>query len=62
MEAVGPVEILVFLLAGALLVFLAARKRVSPAVLVLLVILLAPFVAVSLAFFTGTVLDVFAPA
>ena len=62
MEVVGPVELLVFLLAGALLVFLAARKRVSTIVLVLLVVLLAPFVAVSLAFFVGTILGVFVTA
>ncbi len=53
---------LVFLLAGALLVFLAARKRVSTIMLVLLVILLAPFVAVSLAFFVGTIFGVFVTA
>ncbi|WP_166176567.1 hypothetical protein [Rubrobacter tropicus] len=55
-------EILVFLLAGALLVFLATRKRVDPLMVVLLVIVLSPFVAMGLAFFTGAILDVFAPA
>jgi len=59
---IGPVEVLIFLLVGALLIFLAARKRVSHLVLVLLVIVLSPFVAMGLAFFTGAILDVFAPA
>lgn len=62
MPTIGPVEVLIFLLIGALLIFLAARKRVSPLVLVLLVIVLSPFVATGLAFFTGAILNVFAPA
>ena len=62
MPTIGPVEVLIFLLVGALLIFLAARKRVSHLVLVLLVIVLSPFVAMGLAFFTGAILDVFAPA
>ena len=62
MPTIGPTETLIFLLAGALLVFLAARKRVGPMVLVLLVIVLSPFVARGLAFFTGALLGVFAPA
>ena len=53
---------MIFLLVGALLIFLAARKRVGPLVLVLLVIMLSPFVATGLAFFTGAILNVFAPA
>jgi hypothetical protein len=44
---IGPVEILVFLLAGA--------------VLVLLVVVLSPPVGMSHAFFVGAILDVFAP-
>ena len=62
MPTIGPVEVLIFLLVGALLIFLAVRKRVSPLVLVLLVIVPSPFVATGLAFFTGAILDVFAPA
>ena len=62
MPTIGPVEVLIFLLVGALLIFLAVRKRVSPLVLVLLVIVLSPFVAMGLAFFTGAILNVFAPA
>lgn len=62
MPTIGPVEILIFLLAGAALVFFAARKRVSFPVLVLLVVVLALPVGTSLAFFVGAILDVFAPA
>ncbi|MBA2511462.1 MAG: hypothetical protein H0V28_08285 [Rubrobacteraceae bacterium] len=67
MPTIGPVEVLIFLLVGALLIFLAVRKRVSPLVLVLLVLVLlvivpSPFVATGLAFFTGAILNVFAPA
>lgn len=56
MPTIGPVEVLIFFLVGALLIFLAARKRVTPLVLVLLVIVLSPFVAMGLAFFTGAIL------
>lgn len=61
MPTIGPVDVLVFLLAGAVLVFFAARKRVSFPVLVLLVVVLSPPVGTSLAFFVGAILDVFAP-
>ena len=47
MPTIGPVEVLIFL---------AVRKRVSPLVLVLLVIVPSPFVATGLAFFTGAIL------
>lgn len=52
---------MVFLLAGAALVFFAARKRVSLPVLVLLVVVLSPLAGMSLAFFVGAILNVFAP-
>lgn len=61
MVGVGPVELLVFLPMGAVLVYLAARDRVRPMVLVLLMILLSPPVAAGLAFFVLTVLSAFAP-
>ena len=54
MDAVGPVEILAFLLVGAALVFFVFRGRVPTLALVLIV--LSPVAAVSLLFFVGTVL------
>lgn len=61
MPTIGPVDVLVFLLAGAVLVFFAACNRVSLPVLVLLVGVLSPPVGMSLAFFVGAILNVFAP-
>lgn len=60
MIGIGPVELLIFLPVGAGLVCLAARDRVRPAALVLLVILLSPLVAASLAFFALAFLSAFA--
>ena len=57
MTAIGPVDTLVFLLAGAALVFFAARKRVSFPVLVLLVVVLSVPAGTSLAFFVGAILN-----
>ncbi len=56
MDAVGPVEILAFLLVGAALVYFVFRGRVPTLALVLIVIVLSPIAAVSLLFFVGTVL------
>ena len=62
MPVVGPTEVLVFLLAAAALVFLVFRGRVPALALVLIVVVLAPPVAVSLAFMVGAVLGTFALA
>jgi hypothetical protein len=56
MVAVGPVEILAFLLVGTALVFFVFRGRVPTLALVLIVIVLSPIAAVSLLFLVGTVL------
>jgi hypothetical protein len=55
---VGPIEVLVFLVLAALVVYFALRGRVPTGVLLVLVILLSPVVAVALATFLGAVLSV----
>ena len=56
--AIGPVGILVLLVAAALIVYFALRRRVPTGVLIVLVLLLSPFVAGTLAVFLGAVLSV----
>ena len=58
MAAIGPVEILVLLVAAALIVYFALRRRVPTGVLIVLVLVLSPFVAGTLALVVGTVLSV----
>jgi hypothetical protein len=55
---IGPVEILVFLVLAALIVYFALRHRVPTGILILLVLVLSPLVARSLAIFLGAVLSV----
>jgi hypothetical protein len=55
---IGSVEVLVFLVLAALVVYFALRRRVSTGVLILLVVVLSPIVAVALATFLGAVLSV----
>ena len=62
MFGIGPVEVLLGLLVGAVLVYFAVRGRVSLPVLVLLVILLSPLVAMSLFLILGTAIAAFAAA
>ena len=62
MFGIGPVEVLIGLLVGAVLVYFVARGRVSLPVLVLLVILLSPLVAMSLLLILGTAIAAFAAA
>jgi hypothetical protein len=54
----GPIEVLVFLVLAALVVYFALRGRVPTGVLLVLVIVLSPVVAVALATFLGAVLSV----
>ena len=58
MPTIGSVEVLVFLVLAALVVYFALRRRVSTGVLILLVVVLSPIVAVALATFLGAVLSV----
>ena len=58
MPVIGPVEILAFLVLAALIVYFALRRRVPTGVLILLVLVLSPLVAWSLAIFLGAVLSV----
>lgn len=58
MPTIGPVEVLVFLVLAALVVYFALRSRVPTGVLLLSVITLSPVVAVALATFFGAVLSV----
>lgn len=62
MPTVGPAGVLIFMLLASALVFLAFRGRVPLFALVLIVVVLTPPVAVSLAFMVGAVLGTFAPA
>jgi hypothetical protein len=55
---IGPVEVLVFLVLAALVVYFALRRRVPTGVLILLIIVLSPVVAVALATLLGVVLSV----
>jgi hypothetical protein len=55
---IGPAEILVFLILAALIVYFALRRRVPAGILLLLVLVLSPPVAWSLAIFLGAVLSV----
>lgn len=59
---IGSLGLLVFLLVGTLLVYLAARGRARLPVLVLLVVALSPVVATALALFAVTLLGAFAAA
>ena len=58
MPTIGPVEILVFLVVAAFIVYFALRGRVPTGVLIVLVLVLSPLVARALPFFLGTVLSV----
>ncbi len=62
MAVVGPMESLVALLVGAVLVSSVFRGRVPPLALVLIVLVLSPLAALSLLFVVGTVAGVFALA
>ena len=62
MFAIGATEMLALVLVSGALVFFAARNRVPALVLVLLVLVLSPLVASSLALVLGTVVDVVASA
>lgn len=62
MFAIGATEMLALVLVSGGLVFFAARNRVPALVLVLLVLVLSPLVASSLALVLGTVVDVVASA
>jgi hypothetical protein len=55
---IGPVEVLVVLILAALTVYFALRRRVATGVLIVLVLVLSPPVAWSLAIFLGAVLSV----
>jgi hypothetical protein len=54
---IGSVEVLVFLVLAALVVYFALRRRLPTGVLILLVLVLSPIVAVVLATFLGAVLS-----
>lgn len=57
MPTIGSVEVLVFLVLAALVVYFALRRRLPTGVLILLVLVLSPIVAVALATFLGAVLS-----
>ncbi|HEV2741887.1 MAG TPA: hypothetical protein VGV91_01890 [Rubrobacter sp.] len=57
MPTIGSVEVLVFLVLAALVVYFALRRRLPTGVLILLVLVLSPIVAVVLATFLGAVLS-----
>jgi hypothetical protein len=58
MPVIGPVEILLFLVLTALIVYFALRRRVPTGILILLVLVLSPLLARVLATFLGAVLSV----
>jgi len=58
MPVIGPVEILLFLVLAALIVYFALRRRVPTGILILLVLVLSPLLARVLATFWGAVLSV----
>jgi hypothetical protein len=58
MPVIGPVEILLFLVLAALIVYFALRRRVPTGILILLVLVLSPLLARVLATFLGAVLSV----
>jgi len=58
MPVIGPVEILLFLVLAALIVYFALRRRVPTGILILLVLVLSPLLARFLATFLGAVLSV----
>jgi hypothetical protein len=57
MPVIGPVEILLFLVLAALIVYFALRRRVPTGILIL-VLVLSPLLARVLATFLGAVLSV----
>ena len=57
MPTIGSVEVLVFLVLAALVVYFALRRRLPTGVLILLVLVLSPIVAVVLATFLGAILS-----